>query len=259
MMVALLEGNQGAFLNGDMNQMLVGSVLEMPATVAASAIGRADALAMVREQIEFQGADPQPQPVTEEPETAPEVVADSGEDNSSLPIATPVDGEDASDETEAAAEQSPGLSIVGVDETTTGDSTPATDEVNAGTDLSRDLDDVNRRVQLAQEELASPVEEVTEPEATAEETQARIKEMQEKISDEATLAQDRIAAQADADKNLAAAEAEAQRIRLANEEDELKLQLATLRRRRLRKIVLRRDSKMRRPELVLKPSRKNWR
>ncbi len=285
MMVALLESNQGAFLNGDMNQMLIGSVLEMPAAVATTAVTRADALAMVREQIEFQGAgNPR---VTE---TAP--VADATEDNSALPIAEPVDAESTIDsetaEVETATDESTGLSILGVDDAATASGTPATDELNAGADLSRDLDDVNRRVQLAQEELASEAmqrdelqgrvddlassmtkmkrlitlreselsdlqtgvtpdtdaadtseqveldtaeEQVaTEPtDATLEETQARIKEMQEKISDEATLAQDRIAAQADADKNLAAAEAEAQRIRVANEEDQLKLQLATLR------------------------------
>ena len=253
MVVALLEANPDVFPNGDINQMAVGSLLQMPASSVSSAVGRAAAVALVREQSEFQ--------------------SNQQTFNSGAEVAEPV--------MDASAEQESGLSIVGVDDSASSAGTPATDELSSGTDLSRDLDNVNRRVQLAQEELASEamqrdelqgrVDDLsssmtkmkrlitlkeselsnlqsglsdadassddekpqmassTDGEAASEETQTRIKEMQNKISDEATQAQDRVAARADADKNLAAAEAEAQKIRLSNEEDELRSQLATLR------------------------------
>jgi len=156
MMVALLEANQDAFLNGDMNQMQVGAVLQIPSADAMAAIDKGSAVAMVREQTEFQRASQQLESTTEVAE------------DSDLPVAetTPVTEEESTDaaadavneetpSTEVETEQSPGLTIVGVDDTTNTSGTPATDELSSGTDLSKDLDDVNRRVQLAQEELAS--------------------------------------------------------------------------------------------------------
>ena len=152
MMVALLEANPGAFANGDMNQMRVGSVLNIPNEVAALSIGRADALAIVQEQIGFQRAGQQ---LEVDAETDTGVDADANEDISDLPLAEIADPESTASESDSGTGESPGLSIVGVDETANGSATPATDDLNSGADLSRDLDDVNRRVQLAQEDLAS--------------------------------------------------------------------------------------------------------
>ena len=148
MMVALLETNRSAFINGDMNQMRVGSLLNIPNDAAALAVGRADALAIVREQIGFQQAGQQL-----EVDAETDIVADADGNSSDLPLAEIATAE--STPSDSATGESPGLSIVGVDETANGSATPATDELNSGADLSRDLDDVNRRVQLAQEDLAS--------------------------------------------------------------------------------------------------------
>ena len=158
MMVALLEANQNAFLDGDMNQMRVGSVLTMPDFATATAVARGEALAMVREQTAFQQAR------QELADTANLVtdtaVTEADADVAELPDAVVVDEAeqvitDAIDSTENAEINNAGLQIVGVDETANGSGTPSTDELSSGDDLSRDLDDVNRRVQLAQEELAS--------------------------------------------------------------------------------------------------------
>ena len=156
MMVALLEANQDAFLNGDMNQMQVGAVLQIPSADAMAAIDKGSAVAMVREQTEFQRASQQFESTTEVAEDSDLSVAETTpvtEEESTDAAADAVNEETPS--TEVETEQSPGLTIVGVDDTTNTSGTPATDELSSGTDLSKDLDDVNRRVQLAQEELAS--------------------------------------------------------------------------------------------------------
>jgi len=142
MMVALLEANPEAFLNGDMNQMAVDSLLEMPETNASSAVDRSEALAMVREQTETQPADRSTASGSEVEFAEPAVDADAGDEN--IMVAETV-----------APEQEAGLSIVGVEDTAASAGTPATSELSTGADLSRNLDDVNRRVQLAQEELES--------------------------------------------------------------------------------------------------------
>lgn len=165
MMVALLEANQNAFLDGDMNQMRVGSVLTMPGFDTATAVARGEALAMVREQTVFQQARQEladtanlasESTVTETVTTDVSELQDAVVVDDAEQVVTDAQGETAPiATTENAENNNAGLQIVGVDETASGSGTPSTDELSSGDDLSRDLDDVNRRVQLAQEELAS--------------------------------------------------------------------------------------------------------
>ncbi|OED42367.1 hypothetical protein AB833_06885 [Chromatiales bacterium (ex Bugula neritina AB1)] len=129
MMVALLRTNEGAFVAGDMNKMRNGSTLSMPAMDVIAQTDGGAALAIVREQIERQPPVALPEPVAKE-------VSESATSEAMI------------------AEQKP-LSIVGVDETISETTTPATDQSSAGSEVARDLDEVNRRMQLAQEELAS--------------------------------------------------------------------------------------------------------
>lgn len=260
MMVALLELNETAFVDGDMNQMRNGAVLTLPSAESFTDVSVSEALAIVRKQVDGSG-------------TA--IGADAG---SSVTAETPT----IESQNDSSAKP---LRIVGVDQDATSSGTPTTDERTSGADLTRNLEEVNRRMQLAQEELASEsmqrdelrgrVNELEDSmskmktlitlreselsnlqdeldsaktdtsEAAAEAEnkarmlaeaqiekdamQVRLSELQEKITANASNAQSRVDQQADADKNLASAEAQAQSVRLATEEDTIRAQLAALR------------------------------
>lgn len=263
MMVALLQANSGAFIDGDMNRLRNGASLAMPDDSDLSSTSNVEAVAAVREQTSAQTvAAPTDNIVRSEP--SPEET-DTGN-------------------TEMAVVEEKPLSIVGVDETVSDTATPATDQSSSGTDVARNLEEVNRRMQLAQEELASEsmqrdelrgrvneledsmtrmkrlitlreselselqtelttaksdtdqaaadAEEksrmLAEAEIEKSDMQKRLQALQEKIAANATIAQDRVDEQADADKNLASAEAQAQSVRLATEEDTIRAQLAAL-------------------------------
>ncbi len=241
MVVALLEANPDAFIDGDMNRMRKGATLQIPAELGG--VSNADAEAIVRQQA---------------PDTAAPVQTDEG--------------------------KTEGLTIVAVDESANGSGTSATDDQSGASDLDRNLDAVNKKMVLAQEELTSEslqrdelssrvveledslakmkklitlreselgnlqtelstaktdgsqmAQEAEEKARQLElaqsekaDMQADLKRLQDSIAEDASIAQEKVAAQADVDKNIASAEAEAQSIRLASEEDALKSQLAQL-------------------------------
>lgn len=253
MVSAILDANQDAFINGDMNRLRDGAELRIPADLGS--VNNAAATAVVMQE--------------------PTMVAPA---ESGQVLETVM--------TEELAPVQETLTIVGVDENASGDGMASTSELTGTSDLDRDLDAVNKKMMLAQEELTSEslqrdelssrvveleeslanmkklitlreselgnlqtelqtaeVDSETESMAMEAEEKAReleisqaekdemqkdLQRLQDNITADASMAQERIDAQADADKNLASAEAEAKSVRLASEEDALKLQLAQL-------------------------------
>ena len=272
MVAAILEANPDAFVDGDINLLPNGTELQIPGGVRAA--GRDEAVQIARQ---------------EAPGTTVEDTTDAM----------------ATEDTDLGDQSAEGLTIVGVDESTSGDGEASADQVSGDSNLDRNLDAVNKKMMLAQEELTSEslqrdelssrVVELEESlatmkklitlreselgnlqsglttdsddsesetmaegvdesametaatddaEAAATEStdaakvdllqeeqdrlQAKLEAMERNINTDASLAQERVDAQADADKNLASAEAQAQSVRLATEEDALKSQLAQL-------------------------------
>ena len=272
MVAAILEANPDAFVDGDINLLPNGTELQIPGGVRA--VGRDEAVQIARQ---------------EAPGTTVEDTTDAM----------------ATEDTDLGDQSAEGLTIVGVDESTSGDGEASADQVSGDSNLDRNLDAVNKKMMLAQEELTSEslqrdelssrVVELEESlatmkklitlreselgnlqsglttdsddsesetmaegvdesametaatddaEAAATEStdaakvdllqeeqdrlQAKLEAMERNINTDASLAQERVDAQADADKNLASAEAQAQSVRLATEEDALKSQLAQL-------------------------------
>lgn len=255
MVRAILDANQEAFVDGDMNRLRNGAELRIPASLGS--VNNSTATTIARQE--------------------PTTVA-------------PVESEQAT-ETAMIQEPEPApdtLTIVGVDESAAGDGMASTGELTGASDLDRDLEAVNKKMMLAQEELTSEslqrdelssrvveleeslakmkklitlreselgnlqtelqtelqtVQTDTDDMAMEAEEKAReleisqadndaiqkdLERLQNNINADTSMAQERIDAQADADKNLASAEAEAKSVRLATEEDALKSQLAQL-------------------------------
>lgn len=245
MMSAILDANVSAFVNGDMNTMREGSVLTLPGSSSGAAASQTQAIVQDNTTVE------------------------------TLPVET----------VEVAPTQPAEVETTEVATMPVENSMDSTDAMGEGTQFSSDLDEVNKKMLLAQEELSSEAEqrdelnsrvgeledsltkmkelitlreseltdlqtELTTAQGDTEELaneaaekarelevvqgerdqlQDKFVELQDQINENASLAQERVDAQADADRNLASAEAQAKSLRLANEEDALKIQLAQLR------------------------------
>ena len=207
MMVALLRGNESAFVNGNMNQMSSGALLQIPTPAAQRSVSASNALAIVRSWTRDN--------------KAPDSASNTAQPASSF--------------------------------------TESTTASVGSTDLTRDLAEVNKRVEQARSELASETlqrdelkgrvnsltDSMSKMESLITQRESELNELQEEVeSGEEMMSaegkgsdafsgtikeqQDAIERKADADKNLATAEAEAQSVRLSTEEDALRAQLAAL-------------------------------
>ena len=207
MMVALLRGNESAFVNGNMNQMSSGALLQIPTPAAQRSVSASNALAIVRSWTRDN--------------KAPDSASNTAQPASSF--------------------------------------TESTTASVGSTGLTRDLAEVNKRVEQARSELASETlqrdelkgrvnsltDSMSKMESLITQRESELNELQEEVeSGEEMMSaegkgsdafsgtikeqQDAIERKADADKNLATAEAEAQSVRLSTEEDALRAQLAAL-------------------------------
>lgn len=116
MVAAILESNPDAFIEGDGNRLRNGSVLRIPANLASTSIVRRPETTVAQQE--------SPQAGGAGTELEPPTVQDS-------------------------------LTIVGVDESASGDSMASAGGLSGASDLDRDLEAVNKKMMLAQEELTS--------------------------------------------------------------------------------------------------------
>ena len=227
MMVALLDANPSAFVNGNMNRLRTGAVLQIPTKASQTSTEAGTALAIVRSwtrdnkpPVRSPSSDSSSSDSFVEPVTLPEaeiVVVDS-EPVSDL---ASVNSRYEQVQDELAAE------------------TMQRDELQGRVDsLSDNMEEMKTLITVRENDLETLEDEVAAAESSAAEIDAQINEISNASNDVAELqqslnrdladAQAAINRQADLDRNLADAEAQAQSVRLSSEEDSLRAQLATL-------------------------------
>ena len=227
MMVALLDANPSAFVNGNMNRLRTGAVLQIPTKASQTSTEAGTALAIVRSwtrdnkpPVRSPSSDSSSSDSFVEPVTLPEaeiVVVDS-EPVSDL---ASVNSRYEQVQDELAAE------------------TMQRDELQGRVDsLSDNMEEMKTLITVRENDLETLQDEVAAAESSAAEIDAQINEISNASNDVAELqqglnrdladAQAAINRQADLDRNLADAEAQAQSVRLSSEEDSLRAQLATL-------------------------------
>lgn len=213
MMVSLLDANPEAFIDGNMNRMRTGAVLQIPVESSQRAVSAASALSIVESWTRNNRA-----PVRRESNFQPDIAVEVVDNSSDLNTVT---------------EQ---LETVQT-EIFTG--TLQRDQLQGRVDsLTDNMAEMKSLITVRESELNQLQNEVAAAESNAAALDEQISQLsnasagatvvQEGLSEELIEAQNAIARQADADKNLATAEAEAQAVLLSSEEDSLRSQLAAL-------------------------------
>lgn len=155
MMMALLAANESAFINGNINLVKAGATLRIPDASEATRLSQADALAGINDQNrlwqEYRDSTRSGQRATQVAQ-APTPSADAA-DTSGLTDQAAAILERARTEVLRRDE----LSIVADSESTTTSASATSDESSENSDAA--VGDINRRIQLAREELASSVRE----------------------------------------------------------------------------------------------------
>ncbi len=170
MMIALLEANQQAFINGNINLLRAGAILRIPDSGSLSSVSQAQALVEVAEQEQLwreyrdslRGTSSTrvaaaPTPSTTEAEVSPEVDTDSAADTEVVPQgedSVSQSAQDILDEARRELDQARDeLRLVGdSDASDTASSTSADESDQPETE---NLGEINRELQLAREELAA--------------------------------------------------------------------------------------------------------
>ena len=226
MMVALLDANPAAFVNGNMNRLRSGAVLQIPTVASQTLIEPASALAIVRSWTRdnkppvrnLNSGSTFVEPVIVTNDTLPEaeiVITDSANDLESINQRY----EQVRDE---LAEE-----------------TMQRDDLQGRVEgLTDNMEEMKTLITVRENDLATLESEVASAESDAAALDAQISnlsdasnsvaELQQGLNRDLADAQDEIKRQADLDKNLADAEAQAQSVRLSSEEDSLRTQLAAL-------------------------------
>lgn len=162
MMMALLAANESAFINGNINLVKAGATLRIPDATEATRLSQAEALASVNEQSRLWQ---ELRDSTRSGQRATQVAQGSNTDSTNNAADAGGDA-DLSDQAAAILERArtevlrrDELSIVADNESTTTSASATSDE---STDGAGAVSDINRRIQLAREELASSVRETTD-------------------------------------------------------------------------------------------------
>ncbi len=185
MMMALLAANESAFINGNINLVKSGATLRIPDASEASRISQAEALAGINDQNrlwqEYRDS-------TRSGQRATQVA------QAPTPAAEPNDSSGLTDQAAAILERArtevlrrEELSIVADSESTTTSASATSDESSENSDAA--VGEINRRIQLAREELASSVRETEDLDDQAE----ALKDTGENLDTLVTLQQNDIA------------------------------------------------------------------
>ena len=224
MMVALLDANPTAFVNGNMNRLRNGAVLQIPTTASQTLVEPATALAIVSSWTRdnkppvrnFNRSGSSLEPVIDTLPDADIVISDTaGSDLASI---------------NSRLEQA---------QNELAEETMQRDDLQGRVDsLTDNVEEIDTLITLRENDLQSLQDEVTSAESDVAAIDAQINELSNASTDVAALqqglnrdlaeAQEAINRQADLEKNLADAEAQAQSVRISSEEDSLRAQLAAL-------------------------------
>ena len=235
MVVALFTENPEAFIDGNMNRMRNGAVLQIPAGSTQRSVDPENAFAIVRSWTRNNRA-----PVSSDSSSFNTTTVDETEvvvDNSNL------------DEINERYEEVRTEVVAG---------TVERDELQGRVDnLTDNMAEMKSLITVRENELNKLQDEVMAAESNAAAIDAQINELssssgrvavvQQNLESELAEAQKEIARQADAEKNLVTAEAEAQAVMLESEEDALRSQLAAL---ELEKRALEASSQLEKAALV---------
>ena len=230
MVVALFTANPAAFIDGNMNHMINGAVLQIPAAATQRSVDPENASAIVRSWTR---------------DNRPPASSSSTTFNQTETV---VDNNNLDDINERYEE------VLSEVETGTEERDALQGRVESLTD---NMEEMKSLITVRESELNKLQDEVLAAESNAAALDAQISELsnstdrvaaeQQNLDNELTEAQNEIARQADAEKNLATAEAEAQAVLLASEEDALRSQLAAL---ELEKRALEASSQLEKAALV---------
>jgi len=228
MMVALLDANPAAFVNGNMNRLRSGAVLQIPTVASQTLIEPASALAIVRSWT--RDNKPPVRDINSSASTFVEPVIVTND--TTLPEAEIVITDSAND-LESINQRYEQVRDELAEETMQRDELQGRVE-----SLTDNMEEMKTLITVRENDLATLESEVASAESDAAALDAQISnlsdasnsvaELQQGLNRDLADAQDEIKRQADLDKNLADAEAQAQSVRLSSEEDSLRTQLAAL-------------------------------
>jgi len=221
MMVALLDANPAAFVNGNMNRLRTGAVLEIPTVASQTLIEPASALAIVRS---WTRDNKPPVRNLNNSFVEPVIVTDN-----TLPEAEIVITDDLESVNQRYEQVRDDIAA----------ETMQRDELQGRVDsLTDNMEEMKTLITVRENDLETLENDVASAETDAAAIDAQIDnltnasddvaELQQGLNQEMEDAQEAISLQADLEKNLADVEAQAQSVRLSSEEDVLRAQLAAL-------------------------------
>jgi len=236
MMMALLNANKNAFINGNVNLVKAGAILRIPEGDELAQLTQAQAVAQMGEQNQLwreyrdnvrSSAGTRLAEAPKQQDTAPETDAtgsdaatDAATNNEELP-ALSAEAQKILDEAKEAANRKELSIIAGAESTTTAASATAD---NNEASVTAQLGEINKKLALAKEELASTrlesddlVEQSDDLQSTAENMESLVDIRQSEVArlEEALRA---ATEQAEAEKIAAAEAAEAERVAAAQAE-----------------------------------------